>query len=108
MLLSHTIKLKIYNILEVNYVCNECKKNLKSYSFGRQIPYEFKCDICGEFPAFGCEVTNVVHEEDPAQQDLFEDNEPGLCPNCNGSGEGMHDGTTCTHCKGSGEERSEE
>ena len=26
------------------------------------------------------------------------------CPNCNGSGEGMHDGTKCTHCKGSGVE----
>ena len=25
-----------------------------------------------------------------------------LCAYCNGSGEGMHDGTTCTHCKGSG------
>ena len=33
------------------------------------------------------------------------DDEPGLCAWCNGSGEGMHDGTTCTHCKGSGEER---
>ena len=29
------------------------------------------------------------------------------CPHCNGSGEGMHDGTTCTHCKGSGVERVE-
>lgn len=35
----------------------------------------------------------------------FEDDEPGLCSWCNGSGEGMHDGTTCTNCKGSGEER---
>ena len=26
-----------------------------------------------------------------------------LCSNCNGSGEGMHDGTTCYVCRGSGE-----
>ena len=26
------------------------------------------------------------------------------CTNCNGSGEGMYDGTKCTMCKGSGVE----
>ena len=25
-----------------------------------------------------------------------------ICPNCNGSGEGMYDGTRCTECKGRG------
>lgn len=25
-----------------------------------------------------------------------------LCAHCNGSGEGMHDGTKCWECKGSG------
>jgi DnaJ-class molecular chaperone len=25
-----------------------------------------------------------------------------LCTQCNGSGEGMHDGSTCSSCKGSG------
>ena len=29
--------------------------------------------------------------------------EPGICPACNGSGEGMHEGTTCRTCKGDGE-----
>jgi len=31
------------------------------------------------------------------------DSEPGICPACNGSGEGMHEGTTCGTCKGEGE-----
>ena len=25
-----------------------------------------------------------------------------ICGNCNGSGEGRYDGTTCWHCKGKG------
>jgi hypothetical protein len=29
--------------------------------------------------------------------------EPGICPACSGSGEGMHEGTTCYQCKGRGE-----
>jgi len=29
--------------------------------------------------------------------------EPSICPTCNGSGEGMHEGTTCRVCKGKGE-----
>ena len=33
---------------------------------------------------------------------------PDICTWCNGSGEGLADGTTCLHCKGSGEERREE
>jgi len=32
-----------------------------------------------------------------------DDSEPGICPACNGSGEGQHDGTTCYSCKGAGE-----
>ena len=27
----------------------------------------------------------------------------GICPVCNGSGEGQHEGTRCYHCGGSGE-----
>lgn len=29
--------------------------------------------------------------------------ETGICPACSGSGEGMHEGTTCRSCKGKGE-----
>ena len=28
-----------------------------------------------------------------------------ICTNCNGSGEGMYDGTKCRVCKGRGEQR---
>ena len=30
-----------------------------------------------------------------------------ICPSCNGSGEGMFDGTRCRSCGGSGVERTE-
>jgi len=33
--------------------------------------------------------------------------EDGYCPSCNGSGEGMTDGSTCRSCRGSGESRRE-
>ena len=35
--------------------------------------------------------------------DYQDDSEPGICPACNGSGEGQHEGTTCHQCKGAGE-----
>ncbi len=31
------------------------------------------------------------------------DREENTCPNCNGTGEGSHDGSSCTVCRGSGE-----
>ena len=36
-------------------------------------------------------------------EDTEEDEEEGICPTCNGSGEGMHEDTTCPTCKGRGE-----
>jgi DnaJ-class molecular chaperone len=33
------------------------------------------------------------------KDDFYEDN---LCTSCNGSGEGMWDGSTCSTCKGKG------
>ena len=35
------------------------------------------------------------------------DDEGGICPACNGSGEGMYDGSSCHSCGGSGVERGE-
>ena len=35
-------------------------------------------------------------------------NEDELCPDCNGSGEGMYDGTRCRTCKGQGVLTTEE
>jgi hypothetical protein len=42
---------------------------------------------------------NTEHE----QECQHEDTERGLCGACNGSGEGMHDGTICGSCNGSSE-----
>ena len=28
---------------------------------------------------------------------------PDICPHCNGSGEGQHEGSRCNYCKGKGE-----
>ena len=36
-------------------------------------------------------------------EDEPEDYEPGICPACSGSGEGMYEGTRCSTCKGKGE-----
>ncbi len=33
----------------------------------------------------------------------MDDDEGGYCPTCNGSGEGMYDGSRCSNCGGSGE-----
>jgi hypothetical protein len=35
--------------------------------------------------------------------DGLDDYEPGICPACSGSGEGMTDGSICSSCKGAGE-----
>lgn len=32
-----------------------------------------------------------------------EEEEPGYCPSCSGSGEGQYEGTHCSACKGKGE-----
>ena len=38
-----------------------------------------------------------------ATSDYYESSEePNYCSVCNGSGEGMYDGTTCMYCKGKG------
>ena len=44
---------------------------------------------------------------DDAEEDKHEpdddDDDIGICPTCNGSGEGMFDGSTCSDCGGWGE-----
>lgn len=35
--------------------------------------------------------------------EVEEEEEGGYCPQCNGSGEGMYDGSRCSACGGSGE-----
>lgn len=38
----------------------------------------------------------------------IDDDEPGYCPQCSGSGEGQFDGSRCHACGGSGVERNDE
>ena len=47
-----------------------------------------------------------LDRDNPFNQWMREDlqQEPGLCPVCNGSGEGQYEGTTCHACKGTGEQ----
>ena len=39
-------------------------------------------------------------------QEEREENDEYLCAQCNGSGEGQYDGTTCWRCKGRGTEQT--
>jgi RecJ-like exonuclease len=39
--------------------------------------------------------------------DNEDDDEEHICPTCNGSGEGMYDGSRCYKCKGTGDEPTE-
>jgi DnaJ-class molecular chaperone len=43
----------------------------------------------------------MVQEEDDDDEEEF-DEEPELCVVCNGSGEGMYDGSICSSCGGDG------
>jgi len=57
------------------------------------------CDYCGE------EVLFAILDRDlrcPDCKEPEEDDEPELCTQCNGSGEGMCDGTRCSSCHGKG------
>ena len=47
-------------------------------------------------------ITTEPHDEEPPEP------EPELCRACDGSGEGMHDGTRCQTCRGSGVEPTQE
>ena len=54
---------------------------------------------------------NVVDDDNDEEEEQFDDDDPPLCGNCNGSGEGSHDGAICSVCGGSGvieDERSDD
>ena len=42
----------------------------------------------------------MTKTREPAQEDEHSDGD--ICPHCNGSGEGMYDGLTCSACHGGG------
>ena len=47
------------------------------------------------------DAASIIHQAEEAPGS----DEPPLCANCNGSGEGQHDGTNCRKCGGTGSER---
>ncbi len=44
-----------------------------------------------------------IDDDYEPEPELDDDYEVGICPTCNGSGEGMFDGSTCRDCGGMGE-----
>ena len=64
-----------------------------------------QCDHCGaedfELKMFNIKGDTVCAE---CKSKLDPEEDPPICPYCNGSGEGMYDGTRCWHCKGGGVE----
>ena len=58
------------------------------------------CSYCGE------EMDLALLDEDQrcpdCKKDEPDDDEPEICSACNGSGEGMYDGTRCSYCYGTG------
>ena len=71
--------------------------------------YLVQCDYCGaehdERKMFNVD-GDIICPECKANRDQEED--PPIYPYCNGSGEGMYDGTRCWHCKGEGVEHVSE
>lgn len=56
--------------------------------------------------ALACSMARVHEMRRRMAAESPDEHEEVLCCGCNGSGEGMYDGTTCGKCKGSGVERS--
>ncbi len=59
--------------------------------------------LCGD--ASSLEDAACQLEAEIEAQDAIDN--PPLCAQCNGSGEGQHDGTSCFTCKGTGTEQRE-
>ena len=73
-------------------------------------PEEIVSTIEQSFRDDGFEDADIARVMSAIQQHIESDEEPeegGICPACNGSGEGRYDGSSCSSCGGSGEERSE-
>lgn len=92
----------------VNGICNICGVNdelfVTDFQFdlkclccedGKHMEYEYHCSKCSP----------VKPSEEVAKANIdeyIEEAEDVLCPTCNGSGEGMWDGSVCRNCKGTG------
>ena len=87
-----------------------------------EVHEEAECEVCGSDKEVsrglckGCRFCQCCGDEfAPDDKKYYEndgpicrackdnlDNEDAICGNCNGSGEGMWDGSTCRVCRGSG------
>ena len=50
-------------------------------------------------------MTTIEINDEELEVEEIDDDEPGYCPQCSGSGEGMYDGSICHACHSSGVER---
>jgi hypothetical protein len=75
-----------YNFLKEYYALDsdECENDFKKLAFLSGAEFDAAVDAA------------MAGETDE------EEEEPGYCPSCDGSGEGMHEGTRCYRCKGKG------
>lgn len=84
---------------------NEAEDYKANVRMERQAAAAGNCSYCGE----ELELRYMTEQDgDWYCADCYtpkeEDDEPQLCSACNGSGEGMYDGTRCHYCHGRGTE----
>ena len=65
-----------------------------------KIVNKWTCSYCGE--EMDMELLDKDSRCPDCKEDDTDDGEPEICGYCNGSGEGMHDGTRCSYCRGTG------
>ena len=53
------------------------------------------------------QIASTLHQKEVCIMDFVDPSEHPVCQFCNGSGEGLHDGSVCSVCKGRGELPSE-
>lgn len=61
-------------------------------------------DFAANFDRIFGKAEPVEEIDEPEVEPEDEDDEDEICSGCNGSGEGMHDGSSCYKCHGSGVE----
>ena len=77
-------------------------RSLQYYGGFEYVDKEYRVE-CGEYVFYSTDDDRVQ-----GHHECFTDDEPEICAGCSGSGEGMHEGTSCLMCGGSGVARNEE
>lgn len=76
--------------------------SLQYYGGFEYVDKEYRVE-CGEYVFYSVDDNRVQ-----GHHERFQDDEPKICAGCSGSGEGMHEGTSCLVCGGSGVAPTEE